>query len=75
MGRYVVMAFATLHKDVLVEAGDMDEARERVERAFADGRLAFTTGDLVADLSDYDVLTPEEAELCDAIREEDCERL
>lgn len=75
MEKFVVMSFATLHKDVLVEAEDYNDAREKVEQAFADGRLRFTMDDFVTDLNDYDVMTLEDAEALDGLKMEDCERL
>lgn len=75
MEKFVVMSFATLHKDVLVEAEDYNDAREKVEQAFADGRLRFTMDDFVTDLNDYDVMTLEDAEALDGLNMEDCERL
>lgn len=75
MGEFVVTAFATLRKDVLVEAEDIDGACETVEQAFEDGGLGFTRSDIVADLNDYEAMTLEEAKRYDIIRGEGFERL
>ena len=75
MAKFVVRSFATLHKDVLVEAETHDEAQEMVEAAFADGRLVFTMDDYVKDFNDYDVMFASEALEDEGISEEDCERI
>lgn len=72
MEKFVVESFGTLHKDVLVEAEDMEEAQEKVKRAFEEGILTFSMDDFVGDLFDFDVLTPEDAEAIDGIKAEDC---
>ena len=72
MGKYVVMAFATLHKDIIVEAESEDLAQAKVECAFADGRLEFSMDDFVADFNDYEVMTPDVALQLDGVAESDC---
>ena len=67
MGKYVVMAFATLHKDIIVEAESEDLAQAKVECAFADGRLEFSMDDFVADFNDYEVMTPDVALQLDGV--------
>lgn len=56
MGRYIVGAFATLHKDILIEADSASEAMEKAAQAFEDGSLRFCLDDIVQDLSDYDAM-------------------
>lgn len=72
MAKYVVMAFATLHKDILVDADSEELAQTTVERAFADGELEFSMDDFVSDFNDYEVMTPEDAKRFDGITESDC---
>lgn len=75
MSKFVVQAFGTLHKNILVEAESTDAAQGIVEQAFENGAVAFSMDDYVLDMIDYDVLTPQQASALDGITEEDCETL
>ena len=47
---YSILAKVTVSKVVEVEAEDLDEARDKVESAFMDGTMKFTSEDFDNDL-------------------------
>ena len=76
MAKFVVAAYGTLRKDVLVEAETVEAAVDMVASAFEDGSLSFDIeGDYMPDYTEFETMTLQESIEVDGIGEADCVKI